>query len=149
MSQLHGALITHDRSCGLCSTTQDVAAYMGLPDMTRIGKICAIEALLNITWGVRCFERAGFTTPCAMIWTYDALYDGQHCRDICVKEILSPFNGPAPFCPLNACLQCDEDKSGPIFKAFAGATRRRCGLQSNIARPCASVAQLDHVLCPA
>jgi len=121
---------------------------MAIPDMTKVGKECAIEALIDKSWGVKCFEKAGFTSPCAVIWTYDALYDGHNCKDICLKDLFKPFNGPPPFCPLNACLQCDEDKAGPVFKAFAGATRRRSGIQSNIARPCAAVAQIDHTLCP-
>jgi len=166
---------------------------MAISDMTKVGKECAIAALISTKWGIDCFEKAGFTTPCATIWTcvalrvvccgvtillpmscgnhaagcpcweqadgspcacvpgprrYDALYDGHNCRDICIKDLLKPFNGPPPFCPLNACLQCDEDKAGPVFKAYAGATRRRTGLQSNIARPCSSVAQLDHTVCP-
>ena len=36
---------------------------------------------------------------------------------------------------LNACLQCDEDKSGPVFKFFAGRTRRNSGIKSEIDRP--------------
>jgi len=36
----------------------------------------------------------------------------------------------------NVCLACDEAHSGPIFKEFAGRTRRRSGLSSAIARPC-------------
>ena len=45
-------------------------------------------------------------------------------------------NGPPPACALNDCLQCDEDEAGPVFKAVAGRTRRRSGLESAIARPC-------------
>ena len=51
----------------------------------------------------------------------------------------SKYNGPAPKCELNDCLQCDEDKSGPIFQHFAGRTRRRSGLLSAIVRPCKSL----------
>ena len=36
---------------------------------------------------------------------------------------------------LNKCLQCDEDKSGPIFKWYAGRTRRNSGIHSEIDRP--------------
>eukprot|EP00924_Labyrinthula_sp_SR-Ha-C_P006837 snap_masked-scaffold_8-processed-gene-2.41-mRNA-1 protein AED:0.04 eAED:0.04 QI:0/-1/0/1/-1/1/1/0/278 len=36
---------------------------------------------------------------------------------------------------LNACLQCDECRSGPIFQKVAGRTRRNSGIESSIARP--------------
>ena len=35
---------------------------------------------------------------------------------------------------LNPCLNCDELKSGPIFKKFAGRTRRNSGVRSAIKR---------------
>ena len=35
---------------------------------------------------------------------------------------------------LNSCLQCDEDKCGPDFKACAGANRRRSCIASDIFR---------------
>lgn len=37
-----GAFVTHERACGLCSSAQDLAAYMQHPDMTKPGKECAI-----------------------------------------------------------------------------------------------------------
>jgi hypothetical protein len=36
---------------------------------------------------------------------------------------------------LNECLQCDEDTSGPVFKYYAGRTRRDSGIKSEIDRP--------------
>ena len=45
---------------------------------------------------------------------------------------------------LNPCIQCDEDESGPVFKAVAGRTRRNSGLASALCRPCESVASVTH-----
>jgi hypothetical protein len=42
-------------------------------------------------------------------------------------------------------LQCDEDRSGAVFKAIAGRTRRNSGLPSAICRPCSTVTPLVHV----
>jgi hypothetical protein len=53
---------------------------------------------------------------------------------ICAATI--PTKHELPDGSLNACLACDEAKSGPTFKAVAGRTRRRSGLSSAIARPC-------------
>lgn len=36
---------------------------------------------------------------------------------------------------LNPCLQCDEDKSGTLFKYYSGRTRRNSGIKSEIDRP--------------
>lgn len=102
------------------------------------------QGILKEEWGIECFEKLGFTTPCATIWAYDALFDEKHCGGICVKDLFKPYNGPPPFCPINACLECDETQAGPVFKAYAGNTRRRAGLQSSIARPCTSVANIVH-----
>ena len=45
---------------------------------------------------------------------------------------------------LNACLQCDEDVSGDVFKTVAGRTRRNSGLASAICRPCETVWRIEH-----
>ena len=89
------------------------------------------------------------TLDCAKIWNYDGIYDGQMCAQTCIGELRDPNNGPPPACTLNECLQCDEDNAGPIFTSFAGRTRRRSGLVSEIVRPCDSIARiLEHNPCP-
>jgi hypothetical protein len=45
---------------------------------------------------------------------------------------------------LNDCLQCDEDKSGPIFKYESGRTRRNSGIKSEIDRPVDEIYKMDH-----
>jgi hypothetical protein len=49
---------------------------------------------------------------------------------------------------LNECLQCDEDRSGPVFKAVAGRTRRNSGIRSSIPRPDDQVAHVVHDYVP-
>lgn len=49
------AYVTHQGSCGLCSTSQDLAAYLAHTDLTAAGKKCGIEALVSYNWGVECF----------------------------------------------------------------------------------------------
>lgn len=89
----------------------------------------------------------GLTKECAKIWNYDGIYDGQVCGKVCATELKDPNNGPPPACTLNDCLQCDEDNAGPNFTSFAGRTRRRSGLLSEIVRPCNSIAHIDHDPC--
>ena len=50
---------------------------------------------------------------------------------------------PARPCTLNRCLECDERESGPVFKSWAGRTRRNSGLTSAINRPADSLARLS------
>ena len=57
-----GSFITHEGRCGLCSTAQDLAAYISLPDMTTDGKTCATKALLlGNKAGLKCFMNLGFS----------------------------------------------------------------------------------------
>ncbi len=49
---------------------------------------------------------------------------------------------------LNDCLQCDEDHSGPVFKATAGRTRRNSGIRSSIPRPDDEIAPVVHDYVP-
>mmetsp|Transcript_19917 Transcript_19917/g.25845 ORF Transcript_19917/g.25845 Transcript_19917/m.25845 type:complete len:322 (+) Transcript_19917:140-1105(+) len=50
-------------------------------------------------------------------------------------------NGPYR---LNPCLQCDECRSGPVFKKVAGRTRRDSGIPSAIPRPPDDIVELTH-----
>lgn len=135
-----GAVVTHDGSCGLCSTTIDLAIYL-TEDFTQSGKVCATKGTLNETDGLLCYQSLGLTLECAKIWNYDGIYDSRACAKDCVGSVTAPNNGPAPACELNPCLECDEEKAGPIFSTFAGRTRRRSGLLSEIVRSCDSIAK--------
>ena len=116
-------------------------------DFTAAGKICATKGLFNEAAGLACYMDIGLTEECAKIWNYDGIYDGKVCGVTCAQHLSDPNNGPVPACELNPCLQCDENKAGPLFTQFAGRTRRRSGLLSEIVRPCSSVANVTHNPC--
>lgn len=141
-----GAVLTHAGSCGLCSTTQDLSIYL-IEDFTTAGKKCASIGLFDEAKGLECYMNLGLTQECAKIWNYDGIYDGKACGVICAKELTDPNNGPAPACQINDCLECDEEKAGPIFTSYAGRSRRRSGLLSEIIRDCSSIAHIDHNPC--
>jgi hypothetical protein len=143
---LNNAIITHNGACGTCSTAKDLSIYL-IEDFTTAGKKCASIGLFNEEDGLNCYMDIGLTKECAKIWNYDGIYDGTICGKICTKELKEPNNGPPPSCILNDCLECDEEYAGPIFTAFAGRTRRRSGLLSEIIRPCNSIAQIIHNPC--
>jgi hypothetical protein len=117
-------------------------------DFTSAGKKCATKGLFNEAEGLACYESLGLTHECAKIWNYDGIYDGKACASSCMGYITAPNNGPPAPCALNPCLQCDEDKAGPVFSEFGGRTRRRSGLLSEIIRPCDSIARnITHSPC--
>ena len=63
--------------------------------------------------------------------------------DTCIDALDEPYHLPDG--TLNPCLTCDEQMSGPVFKAIAGRTRRKTGLASALCRPCDQVQQIVHV----
>jgi hypothetical protein len=135
-----GARITHVGSCGLCSTAQDLSVYLS-EDFTTAGKICATKGLLGgEALGLQCYQDIGLTLECARIWNYDGIFDGKACGKTCAGDLTAANNGPPPLCPLNPCLECDEQKAGPNFSQFAARTRRRSGLLSEIIRGCSDIA---------
>jgi hypothetical protein len=136
------AVITHEGSCGLCSTAQDLALYLKT-DFTDAGKKCATKGLFNEQQGLQCYQDIGLSLECAKIWNYDGIYDGKVCGATCAGSLSEPNNGPPPACEINACLECDEELAGPLFSQFAGRTRRRSGLLSEIVRDCDSIARID------
>lgn len=137
-AESNGYIVTHDGNCGVCSTFQDLAVYLKYPDLTTIGISCGFAAILgDFEAAVKCYEAFGFSRSCASISIYNTFNTNEKC-DTCIKKAILrlPNNGPAPDCELDECLQCDEDESGPLFKKFAGRTRRSNGILSGIARRC-------------
>ena len=139
-----GAVVTHAGPCGLCSSLQNLAIYMGQPDLTDPVRECGIQGLLGSAEdNIACLEAIGFDGPCAQIWYFNTNHTRERCLDLCMAALDSPHHTEDG--SLNPCIQCDEDESGPVFKAVAGRTRRNSGLPSALCRPCDSVYPLEHV----
>ncbi len=140
-----GATLTHYGACGLCSPLADLAVYMKNVDLTGPVRSCALKATPDggSTAAMDCLMALGFDQACAQIWYYNAQSTRAHCLTPCLADLSKPYQSPDG--ALNDCLQCDEDQSGPVFKAVAGRTRRNSGLASAICRPCASVRHVVHV----
>ena len=143
-AELAGGIVTHGIACGLCSSLEDLAAYAETPDQAGPVRQCALENQGRVEELDACIQDAvGFTPPCARIWAYNAVNDSRECLSICVAELDSSYNQEDG--SLNPCLQCDEDKSGPVFKTMAGRTRRSSGVAAAICRPCDQVWRVDHI----
>lgn len=136
-----GGILTHHDACGLCSTLTDFAVYAEDRDVGTAVRNCLLNNFLApFDTVVACLQTIGFTKPCAQIWAYNGRHTQANCLNVCLADTLyHQLDGS-----LSACLQCDEDISGPIFKAVAGRTRRNTGLASSICRPCEEVQPVAH-----
>uniref|UniRef100_A0A7S2TRH7 Uncharacterized protein n=1 Tax=Lotharella oceanica TaxID=641309 RepID=A0A7S2TRH7_9EUKA len=141
-ANIAGAHVTHSGDCGLCSTLEDLAAYMRNFDMTSPVRSCGLKGTVSQKWALNCLEALGLTTPCAKIWFYNTRNTRKECLLPCIKDINKPYNLPDG--SLNTCLECDETKSGPVFKKVAARTRRDSGLESAIHRPPDSISHITH-----
>jgi len=138
-----GYRITHFGPCGTCSTLRDLAVYLDHPDLTTPVRRCS-ALVLSKTKTLQCLKNLGFTDSCALTWYYNALNTARACAGSCIYSwiINEPNNNRDG--SLNRCLSCDEEKSGPVFKAVAGRTRRSSGLRSAIERREGEIHGVDH-----
>jgi hypothetical protein len=138
-----GGTVTHEGACGACSSLQDLAVYLAIPDLGTPVRECAlIELGQNPEATLDCILDLGFTEPCAQIWLYNSLHTRAACLTPCLEALGEPFHLEDG--SINACLACDEEQSGPVFKAVAGRTRRTSGIASAICRPGDGIAPIRH-----
>lgn len=138
-----GAVPTHAGVCGLCSSLADLAVYVERPDLTEPVRACGLAYPSGPAEDhLRCLRDLGFTAPCAQIWYFNTVHTRAACLGPCLALLDAPYHQPDG--ALNACLQCDEDESGAVFKAVAGRTRRNTGVPSAMCRPCDEVERLVH-----
>jgi hypothetical protein len=138
-----GARVTHFGHCGVCSTLANLAVYLRNNDLTAPVRSCALAS--GSDGGdpdLDCLIGLGFDLPCAQIWSYNTANTRKLCLEPCLANLGQTYNLDDG--SLNSCLQCDEDRSGPVFKAVAGRTRRNSGVPNAICRPCAEVQPLIH-----
>lgn len=84
-----GWTITHQYHCGACSTLQDLAVYMGIPDQTTPVRLCTKRGRAdsdNLDEVKQCImDSVGFTELCAESWAYNGIHTGQECRSQCMR----------------------------------------------------------------
>ena len=146
-----GFIVTHQGRCGSCSTLEDLAIYLSVPDLTTPARQCARRFGINAK--KRCFhESIGLTPYCSESWAYNASNTRRECLGTCISDygffnlLFRRYPGPNTDenGQLRSCLQCDEETSGPGFKYSAGRTRRNSGIQSAIRRSESEKFPVDH-----
>jgi hypothetical protein len=144
-------IVTHLGPCKLCSTLKDLAIYLENRDLGETVRDCSVQNLIApFPTLVDCIQNIGFSKPCAQIWAYNARNTQRRCFEPCIESVLSealfnvviPYNNPDG--TLSPCISCDEIISGPIFKAYAGRTRRNSGIPVSICRLCNEVIPIAH-----
>lgn len=118
-----------------------------------------------------CFVNVGLSNDCAFLWASNSLnllmeltlvtkskipaleitYEGPDscvaCNDQCLGVDPLPLQCLSltlpGSCDLAPCTACDEEASGPIFKKFAGRTRRSSGILADIKRSCSSTENIQ------
>ena len=141
-----GFAVTHVGACGTCSTLQDLAVYLEKPDLTAPVRACGMKS--GASASLACLKDLGFSAACARTWLYDVENTRRHCLGVCMSSWIRGEASTGKDGRLNACLQCDEDHSGPVFKATAGRTRRNSGIHSSIPRPNDEIAPVVHDYVP-
>lgn len=138
-----GAEVTHGGVCGVCSTLENLAVYIQNEDLTAPVRQCGLDGISGgKDSNIACLQELGFDLPCAQIWYFNTENTRNSCFEPCIAALNEPYHLPDG--SLNECLQCDEDNSGPVFKAVAGRTRRNSGLANALCRPCSEVMPLQH-----
>lgn len=145
-ARAQGAVVTHFGACGVCSTLENLAVYLRYNDLGGPVRDCGLRSGKNgqtdFEADLECLRGLGFDLPCAQIWAWNTSNTRDRCLSPCFFNLTAAYNLPDG--RLNECLQCDEEKSGPVFKQVAGRTRRNSGIPNAICRPCAEVQPLEH-----
>jgi hypothetical protein len=138
-----GGVLTHSGACGACSSLQDLAVYLANPDLGEPVRQCALLSLGgNDQATLDCIAGLGFSAPCAQIWAFNSTHTREACLDVCMAALGDPYHLSDG--SLNPCLACDEEQSGPVFKAVAGRIRRNSGIPVAICRPPEEVTAVVH-----
>ena len=139
----NGHIITHQGRCGACSNLNDLSVYLS-GDLTTPTRKCGMWGAFSTNKAKQCLIDLGFTPQCADIWFFNTVNTRQKCFWVCMRSWISGEPNTKPDGSLNDCLQCDEDKSGPVFQYFAGRTRRNSGIRSEIDRPNQQIYNMTH-----
>lgn len=138
-----GGIVTHTTACGVCSSLATLALLIEQPDQTEPVRECGMLGLTGDMEKVtQCLQELGYERPCAQINAYNTANTRVLCGSICMPLLNAPYQNPDG--TLNDCLQCDEEKSGDIFRAVAGRARRNSGVAAELCRPCEIMTHIVH-----
>ena len=153
MAKNNNFLVTHEGTCGACSTLRDLYVYASKPDLAQEVRQCASRWFISDSNLKKCLmNEVGFTSWCADVWLFNILHTKEVCFETCIDEYgwfnvvmgRFPDSNNTVTGALRPCVRCDEENSGPGFKYAAGRNRRNSGIESGIQRPAKDISQLKH-----
>ncbi len=144
------ASIIHKGTCGVCSSAQDLAARILLSDsMIKLAFSCGTmyyTGVPSFSTLVTCYRYAGFTEPCATLWSHMTATSGEMCASECLAAN-SQLNGDPPECAPEECGACGEPFK-PVFDDISGFTPWKSGFTEALAHPCREYFPVVHDPCP-
>lgn len=129
--------VNHCGCCGSCSTLTDYNVYLTKNNtLTEEARKCALDNLFGDS--DKCMEEIGLTPGCAYCWAENVRCTRNNCWFPCLVEQwlgISPNQNGT----LSKCFSCDEAKCLDGFIHCAGMSRRRAGIETDIARDISEV----------
>lgn len=149
------AAITHKGPCGVCSSARDLAMRMQSRNSLQTSSfLCGVQFFLfagsdDEKWAglIQCFEKIGFSTGCAELWSHFTATNANLCNVECFAQG-NDLNGGPPDCALNECLTCSAATSTEEFDRIAGRNMPNSGITENIVRDCTLFYPVVHDPCP-
>ncbi|KAI2506999.1 hypothetical protein MHU86_7384 [Fragilaria crotonensis] len=144
------ASITHKGPCGVCSSAQDLAVRISSRDrMLKLAFSCGTmyyAGRRSFSTLVSCYRYAGFTEPCASLWSHLTATSGELCANECIGAN-SELNGDPPECALEECGACGQPFQQD-FDDISGRAPWKSGFTEPRAHYCSSFYPLVHDPCP-
>jgi len=135
--------VAHCGECAYCSNPHDIRQYVETrKTIASKSKSCGIKVYFGDKNDlIKCLQdKIGFDRPCTVCWADNMINTADKCLSTCLRTLFSGFmtenniDGAGDEGWLNACLYCDEKRSGPNFVTCSGVARRRLGIVSEIER---------------
>lgn len=104
-AESQGWIVTHQGTCGKCSTLKDLFVYL-TTDLTRPVRKCGIKHFASHSKLRKCIKSLGFTDACTEVWLWNTLNTKKNCGFVCMISLIlrRPYVIDGE---LNKCLQCD------------------------------------------
>jgi hypothetical protein len=119
------AQVIHSGPCGVCSNAIDLAVRMENIDTLKSASIgCGFDYAVggnNFANLVTCYEKVGFTNPCATLWAHYTATNSKLCAAVCIptSDGIAMNDVTQPDCPYTACYNCSTS-FGEDFNMLAG-----------------------------
>lgn len=146
-----GVKVIHSGPCGVCSNAIDFAVRMKTIDDLQSQSIsCTFPYYFDRTFDnvVACYQKLGFTKPCATLWAHFSVTNLEQCQSVCapVGGKITMNQDLPPTCPFTDCIPCSSQFT-MAFNQLAGVYRSayNAGFNDYIAFPCSMFTRIENL----